>query len=161
MCFFQSPLFLPFLLLIAISPFVAWFLYRTVARLILRRVGTYWNVRRAIDVSFVGLITLSCASFYHDLRHDWRAHNSPEERATGDMIYRLRDVTYQTRSRYYAASEKLYQQYEDLSSLQDWQFLLDNFGNYVVLPACAMVFIGYAVQRFRKEKGRQSEIQRG
>jgi hypothetical protein len=34
----------------------------------------------------------------------------------------------------------------------DWQYFVENFGTYVVLPAFAMLFIGYAVQRGREKK---------
>lgn len=148
MCFFQNPLFLPFMLLIAISPFVAWFIYRTVARFILKRVWTKWYVRRAIDASFVGLIVLYSISFWNG----WGNHYSDAQRLTGKTIRSLTDIAYQTHSPLHPASEKLWGQYWDLSFLLDCQWFVNNFGNYVVLPPCVIVAIGYTIERNKQEK---------
>jgi hypothetical protein len=84
---------------------------------------------------------------------DWAPRYSSEQLATGAKIYQLAEFT-QTDSRYYSASKNLYQQYQDLGLLLDWQWFFENLGNYVVLPACAVAFIGYSLQHCRQKKRR-------
>ncbi len=142
--------YIEFLLLVTITPFVAWFCYRAVGRLILGRSWKEWYVRRAIDVSFLGLLALAWVSFVHKPG----AHISPDQRVTGDKIDKLRERTYDRHSIYYPQSEKLYQQYWELEPLMDWQYFVDNFARYVVLPTGAILFAGYSIQRRRKKKDR-------
>jgi hypothetical protein len=112
-------------------------------------------VRRAIDTSFLGLLVLLCMSFMHD----WDLRYSPEQRAVGNEIDSLRDATYYSHSPYYQASEKLYQQYWSMSSLLEWQWRVDNFSNFVILPACVMLAVGYTVERNKREKRMNTLVQ--
>lgn len=138
------------LLIALITPFVSWFIFRFTARFIFKPVWKYWYVRRAIDVSFIGCLVLLWVSFVHD----WGLHYTPEQHAIHEKLYDLRDVAYQTHSRDYPASERLYQQYWGLSQLQDWEWFLDHLGRYVALPAVTVLASGYVIER---QKNKQSQ----
>jgi hypothetical protein len=144
MCFFQSPLFLALALLILISPVLAWFVFSRVAKFVLRRFWAKWYVRRALDVSFVGLVVLCSLTF---LQGGHGAHYSDDQRLIGERIRSFRDLLYKTQSPYEATTEKLYAKYWDLDFLLNCQWFLDNLGSFVVVPASALVAIGYTIER--------------
>ena len=149
MCFFQSPLFLPLALLVLISPFLAWFVYSRVAKLVLHRFWAKWYVRRAVDISFVGLFVLCSLSF---LQGGHGAHYSDDQQIVGDKIRTFRDLLYDIQSPYEATAEKLYAKYWDIDFLLNCQWFLDNLGSYVILPAGAIVAIGYTIDRSKQAK---------
>lgn len=55
MCAFQDPFLIPMLLGMAMAPFAMWFLYRILARKLLKRFWLVWYLRRSVDVSFISI----------------------------------------------------------------------------------------------------------
>ncbi|HEY9733945.1 MAG TPA: hypothetical protein V6C89_18700 [Drouetiella sp.] len=154
MCFFQSPFLLPLALLVFSSPVLAWFLFSRVAKFALRRFWAKWYVRRAVDVSFVGIVVLCWVSF---LQGGHGAHYSDGQRIIGDRIRSVSDHLYETHSPYEATAEKLYAKYWDLDILLNCRWFLENFGSYVILPASALFAIGYTIERSIQAKSNASE----
>lgn len=149
MCFFQSPLFLPLLLLALLSPFLAWFVYSKIAKFAFRRFWTKWYVRRAVDVSFVGFLVLFSLSF---LQGGNGNHYSDDQRLVGERIRSFRALLYETHSPYEGKSEKLYSEYWDLDFLLNCQWFLDNLGSFVLVPTGALVAMGYTIERSKQTK---------
>ncbi len=138
----------PFLHGVALN-FGLWFLYRAYVRLIFRKVWTKWYVRRAIDASFFGFLVLAWMSF----TPEWGRHYSNEQRAVGDKLSRMRAAGYPS-SQFYLSSEKVWHQYCDLSHLMDDLWFVENFGIFVILPACSVLCIGYTMERNKHEKSK-------
>jgi hypothetical protein len=103
----------------------AHFIYRSIAKLLFRKLWGKWYVRRAIDTSFIGLCLLLIQSGWSHM---------PEE-----MVAQIPNIS-SFRNAY--ASK-----YIQLDTLMNFKWLLDNLALYTVLPAFAVAFIGYSIER--------------
>jgi hypothetical protein len=107
----------------------AHFIYRSIAKLLFRKLWGKWYVRRAIDTSFIGLCLLLILIITSGGSH------MPEE-----MVAQIRPIISSVHGHYPS-------QYFYLETLTDFKWLLDNLALYTLLPAFAVAFIGYSIER--------------
>jgi hypothetical protein len=104
----------------------AYYVYRSIAKALLRKLWTTWPARRAIDTSFVGVCLLFC---------EGGARHMPEQMAA--LIHPGIEC--------YGSTFSV--NYMRLEELTTYQWLLDNFAQFSILPALIVAFIGYSIER--------------